>query len=104
MVHGDDYMSSGRSVDLDWLEGELAKQYKIKTQRLRDVDGQREVKILNRIVRVTPGGYEVEADPLHAELIAEQIAIADGPEVLRTIATPGTDVDESKSVKESLEA
>ena len=34
LVHGDDYAGSGKSGELDWLEGELEKQYEIKTQRL----------------------------------------------------------------------
>lgn len=71
LVHGDDYTSSGSNSELDCLEEQLSKRYKIKTQRLRDAEGQREVRILNRIVRViiTPQGCEMEADPRHAELI-----------------------------------
>ena len=73
-MHGDDYVSSGMSSDLDWLQNELEKRYKIKTQRTREDDGKEvEAKILNRIVRITPEGYELEADPRHAELIIEEL-------------------------------
>ena len=34
LVHGDDYVSSGISTDLTWLEEELKKAYEIKTRRL----------------------------------------------------------------------
>ena len=72
LVHGDDYVSSGMPSELDWLQAELEKRYKIKTQRTREADGKEvEAKILNRIVRRTPEGYEFEADPRHAELVIE---------------------------------
>ena len=73
LVHGDDYVSSGVSEDLDWLESELGKRYQIKTQRTKPIKGKGyvEAKILNRIVRRTEAGYEMEADPRHAELIVE---------------------------------
>ena len=32
LVHGDDYVSSGSSSSMAWLEGELSKAYGIKTQ------------------------------------------------------------------------
>ena len=52
LVHGDDYVSSGSTSSLTWLEGELAKQYTIKTQRLADPGTvTQEAKVLNRIVR-----------------------------------------------------
>ena len=43
-----------------------------------------EAKILNRIVRRTEAGYEMEADPRHAELIVEQVT----KEGARTTTTP----------------
>lgn len=92
LVHGDDYMSAGSSSELDWLEKQLSKRYNIKTQRLRDSDGQREVKILNRIVRITPQGYEMEADPRHAELTTEQMAEYSVNKMQREVMTPGIDV------------
>ena len=45
-----------------------------------------EANILNRIVRRTREGYEVEADPRHAELIVEQLAKDES----RTLSTPGS--------------
>ena len=33
--HGDVYVSSGMSEQLDWLQGELEKAYEIKAQRTR---------------------------------------------------------------------
>ena len=86
-MHGDDYVSSGGSEDLDWLESELGKIYQIMTQRTKPIRGKGyvEARILNIIVRRTDAGYEMEADPRHAELIVEQVT-KDGA---RTATTPG---------------
>ena len=58
LVHGDDYVSSAMSSDLNWLQAELENQYAIKTQRTREeTEGDNEANILNRIVRRTSEGY-----------------------------------------------
>ena len=50
-VHGDDYVSTGISKDLQWLKEQLESKYQVKTQTLGPEEGQcQEVKILNRIV------------------------------------------------------
>ena len=40
--------------------------------------GDNEIRILNRIVRVTDRGLEYEADPRHVDLIAESLEITNG--------------------------
>ena len=76
LVHGDDYVSSGMQGDLNWLEMELEKAYEIQTQKLGPYSGlDKEGKVLNRIVRCTSGGWELEADPRHAELVVEQLGV-----------------------------
>ena len=86
LVHGDDYVSSGLAADLDWLEGELSKAYEIKTQRLGlGVKCKKEGKVLNRIIRATNDGWEIEADPRHSELVVEQLGLINE----KTVATPG---------------
>jgi hypothetical protein len=76
LVHGDDYVSAGSETSMTWLEQELSKAYEIQTQKLGMGDGcQREGKVLNRILRCTEGGWEIEADPRHAEFVVEQLGI-----------------------------
>ena len=88
LVHGDDYFSSGHTEQLDWLEQQLAAQYEIQTQRIGSGVGREpEGKILNRIVRWTKEGYEVEADPRHAELVIQQLNL----EGTRSLSSPGVD-------------
>ena len=40
LVHGDDYCSAGPKASLDWMEGELAKQYQIKSHRINSSKGE----------------------------------------------------------------
>ena len=52
------------------VAGKLAKKYEIKSQLIgpRDSD-DKELKILNRIIRWTPAGIEYEPDQRHADMI-----------------------------------
>ena len=85
VVHGDDFTSLGSDAALDWMEGEMAKSFELKLRgRLgRDLPG--ELRILNRIVRITDTGLEYEADPRHVELISESLELND----CKPVSTPG---------------
>ena len=91
LVHGDDYCSAGPSQSLDWVEDILAKKYEIKTQRIGEGKARSggnkksEGQVLNRVVRKTKRGWELEADLRHAELIVEQL----GLEPANAVSTPG---------------
>ena len=57
----------------------------IQIQKLgMNKNGQREGKVLNRIIRCTDVGWEIEADPRHAELVVEQLGIGD-----KGVSAPG---------------
>ena len=47
----------------------------------------KETKILNRLIRVTKEGWEIEADPRHGELIIKELEI----EKSKGLSTPGVD-------------
>ena len=97
LVHGDDYVASGASVDLEWFKSELEKAYEIQTQHIGYAKGRpREGKVLNRILRCTEGGFEIEADPRHAELVMEQMQV----EAEKSVSTPGV----SGAEEDDLEA
>ena len=92
LVHGDDYCSAGYPEDLGWLEDVLSKRYDIKTQRigegnqrngepkaqegLGDIKTQR-MASHRRVIRRTGRGWELEAYLRHAELIVQQMGLAD---------------------------
>ena len=57
---------------MTWMEEELAKAYEFQTQKLgMGKDCQQEGIVLNRIMSCTDVGWEIEADPRHAELVVE---------------------------------
>jgi|AACY02.4.fsa_nt_gi hypothetical protein len=93
MDHGDDYCSASAPGDLDWMEELLKKKYEVKTQRIgtgktgSGQDKMSEGQVLNRVVRRTDTGFELEADLRHAEPIVEQLGVGSCKPVL----TPGTD-------------
>lgn len=71
---GLDHVSSGMQGDLDWLEMELENVYEIQTKKLGPYSRlDKQGKLLHRIVRCTDGGWELEADPRHAEFVVEQL-------------------------------
>ena len=99
LVHGDDYFSAGSKDSLSWLESELSKKYEIKTSRVgHGTHCSAEGQILNRVVRATEQGYELEADPRHAELVIEQL----GLQTAKGVTTPGID-DPEDNEEESNE-
>ena len=88
LVHGDDFFSARKKESLDWLQVTLESQYELKTQRVALRKGcAHEGKVLNRVVRQTRQGWELEADPRHAELIIEQMDVKKD----KGVATPITD-------------
>ena len=77
VVHGDDLTALGCDESLDWYENALQKEFDVKI-RGRLGSGkldQKEIRILNRIVRWTPRGIEYEADQRHAEIIVRDMGL-----------------------------
>ena len=86
MVHGDDFVAVGDPANLASTEAALREKYKIKTETLGSAEKDvKEVRILNKIVRVTDDGVELEADPRHAELVVREL----GLEGCKPSKTPG---------------
>ena len=59
-------------------------RYKIKSEVLGPDPGDvREFEIINKTIRLTSEGYELEPDPRHAELVAKEIEV-EGRKPMRT--------------------
>ena len=65
VVHGDDFTAVGARSDILWYEDSLESKFQIKRRgHLGFADGcVHEMRILNRIVRITDEGLRYEADP-----------------------------------------
>ena len=86
-VH-DDFTVVGAKVHMDWFQKRLEAVYECKcTGRLgAGAKDDREMRILNRVVRWTSVGLEYEADPRQVEELLEEFTLDEG---CKSVATPG---------------
>ena len=73
VVHGDDLTALVEGIDLDWYEDALANFFELKL-RARvgpEAEDDKEVRILNRILRLGDKGLLYEADPRHVEILTK---------------------------------
>ena len=86
MVHGDDYLSTGLIESLKRLDEKPKGEFEVKTKILgKHKDLEKEAKVLNRVLRITESGWEIEADQRHVELVIEQLGLKD----CKPVITPG---------------
>ena len=91
VVHGDDSTTLGTDEKLDWLQNIISKSFEVKI-RGRIGSGRnddKEVRLLNRIVRRTEEGCEWEPDPRNSELIIQHL----GMENAKPVNSPGAKID-----------
>ena len=64
-VHGDDFTSAGPSNQLDWMEGEICKEYEITiAPRMGPGPGDaKQGRALNRVIKWHPDRITDETDP-----------------------------------------
>ena len=88
VVHGDDFTALGTDESLDKYEAGLKKSFECKIRGRLGVEAHdtKEIRLLNRIIRITDKGLLYEADPRHAELLAKSMNLEQG----RQVSTPGT--------------
>ena len=86
LIHGDDFVTSGGHAECDWFREQLEKRFEIKSQLVGErEDEQKEARILNRVIRVTAAGWEMEADQRHVDLIVQEMNLVGA----RGVSTPG---------------
>jgi len=75
VVHGDDFTFAGVDEDLEWVHRELEPRILLKKVGVLGADDGdlKELRILNRVLRWMPWGIAYEADPRHAELLAQAL-------------------------------
>jgi hypothetical protein len=83
VVHVDDFLCSGEAGNLEWLYQSLRKRYDL-SRTMVGSEFEQECKYLNRIVRWTDRGFEIEGDPKHVNLLLkewgmEQCSLVDTP-------------------------
>ena len=85
VVHGDDFTCLGARADVLWYEDALAEKFEVKKRgHIGEGTGcVKEIRILNRILRLTDQGLRYEADPRHAELLVQAL------DLTNSVTTPG---------------
>ena len=75
VVHGDDYVTSGPPEGLAQLQKALEEKLELsKTVHIGTHPGAvAEGKVLNRVIRRTDAGWELEADMRHGEMMVTQL-------------------------------
>ena len=87
MVHGDGFVAVGPDQHLENIKTTLSDKYNIKIEQPGHGEGKNaEIRILNKAVRMTEDGIELEADPRHAELVIKEL----GLENARPSLVPGS--------------
>ena len=102
LVHGDDYVGVGTLSELKWLCDRLEHRFSIMTVMVGHSTAEKfekEGKILNRVIRATPEGWEYESDQRHVEAMIEYFGLDDAKE----LTTPGVH-EAKKTEEEQLEA
>ena len=90
VVHGGDYVSSGKEQDLKWMKARLEDEYDLKTKWLGpEKHQQQEVRVLNRIISWEKEGIGYDADPRHVEVMVEELGLKN----CTTVGTPGTSTE-----------
>ena len=75
-VHGDDFVTVGPKSELKKMRKELEMKYDLKTSVLGPDEGEeKEVRILNRVIRWTREGVSYEPDPRHGEILIDQLGL-----------------------------
>jgi hypothetical protein len=87
VVHGDDFTALGTPEGLDLYESGMCKAFecKLKGRLGRGENDLKEMRVLNRIVRIDDYGLRYEADPRHVELLARSLNL----EQCKPVVTPG---------------
>ena len=91
VVHGDDFTALGAPKSLDLFEKGMQKSFECKMKGRLGLGANdcKEMRVLNRIVRIADNGILYEADPRHAEMLIRAFNLEDA----KGVVTPGVKVD-----------
>jgi hypothetical protein len=105
VVHGDDLTCTGIDEHLDWFEKEVKNHFEVKVRgRLGGgAENDKEMRILNRVVRWTPDGLTWEADQRHAEILIRELGMSEANPVVSPGIKNRNSEEEEEEEKGKLE-
>ena len=100
MVHVDDFLVIGSQAESGWFENQIKLEYEITSSTMgRNAD--KELKYLNRVIRWTSEGLEIESDSKHVKVLLSEW----GMKECKGVETPlARDEDEIIEESEALDA
>ena len=85
-VHGDDVTVKASREDAEWVIRKFKEKYEIKTQMIGEAANlDKQLQILNKMVRWSSRGLWIEADPRHVKEVIRALGLEDASPV----PTPG---------------
>lgn len=93
VVHGDDFIAGGEPSSLDWFDGVMLESFKTKRVGRVGPGGDESVKFLNRALRWSPKGFELEPDVRHADRMIKDLGLEN---------SKGTDSPGTKTVEKNI--
>ena len=88
LLHGDDFMMVCGRESAEVMRKALMERFTVTVKVCGHGENEeREVRILNRVVRAVKGGWEYEADQRHAEMIVEELGLREA----KGVGAPGED-------------
>ena len=80
VVWGDDFTFLGRDMDLRWIAKVMEQRYEIKVRAMLgpDAGDDKEVRILNRLVRWEKDRIVYEGDEKHAQVVIREMGLEEG--------------------------
>ena len=102
VVHGDDFTAVGSPDALDKFEAGMQTSFECKLKGRLGVrpNDCKEMRVLNRIVRVTEDGLRYEADPRHAEMLIKAFDLSEA----KSVVTPGIKVHDENADPDKVDS
>ena len=99
VVHGDDFVFEGPAESFPGIVESFKKCWIVKVRAILGPDAadDKEVSILNRIVRWDEHGIDYEADPRHVEKLLRDMGMAE----CKPLSSPGVKLSSEEMAKES---
>ena len=100
LVHGDDFVSVGHRENMRKFKKQLEGRFKTKSQVIgtKADEESSEARVLNRVIRVTPNGWEYEPDQRHVDMLVDGLGLRDAKPVM----SPGEE-EKKHEIEENAE-